>query len=139
MTQHRTHFASRLVIGLVTALVLVPLQAQQRDSEPGFAFSGTQRSRYERLDPQYRAGLADDDTALSLQTSLNFDWHGERVRVFGEILDSRIEQDDAGSFLSTSQVNALEPVQAYVEWRSGGSGASDPGSTVRVGRMTVDL
>jgi hypothetical protein len=125
-------------VGLATTLASAPLLAQGSAAEPGLKFSGVQRTRYERLDPQFRAGIGDDDTALALQTSLNFDWRGERVRVFGEILDSRVELNDASSFLSTSNVDALEPVQAYVEWRPA-SAQTNAGSTLRAGRMTVDL
>jgi hypothetical protein len=113
------------------------LTAQQDATEHGFAFSGTQRTRYERLDPQFRADIGADDTALALQTTLAFDWRGERLRVFGEVMDARVEWSDAGSYLSTSQVNTLEPIQAYVEWRrdtrAGATG------TLRAGRMTADL
>jgi hypothetical protein len=132
MTKHHALLGARLVTAVVTALVFVPLHAQQGEREPGFAFSGTHRARYETLDPQFRAGLSNSDQALALQTSLVFDWRRAAWRVGGEIMDSRHLANDTGSFANATTTNALEPLQAYVAWRHGAS-------TLRVGRVTQDL
>jgi hypothetical protein len=106
--------------------------AQTDDPPRGFAFGGWHRARYEMVDPQFRSGLSNSDQALALQTSLDIRWRGEHVELVAEIMDARAERNDAGSFVSGAIVNTLEPIQAHVAWRAGGS-------TVRIGRMTPDL
>jgi hypothetical protein len=116
-----------------------PLSSQEDLGARSFELGGTQRTRYEALNGQFRAGLDSTDRALALQTSLHFDWRHANLQVFGEIMDARVARDDAGSYLSTSNANTLEPVQAYVAWH--GASSKNPGreSTVRFGRMTLDV
>lgn len=112
----------------------------QQDGVPGSVeLGGTQRTRYETLDGQFRAALDATDRALALQTSLHFDWRRAGLQVFGEIMDARVSLDDPGSYLSTSQTNTLEPVQAYVAWRRASSATPGRESTLRAGRMTLDV
>lgn len=101
-------------------------------TENGFDFSGAQRTRYETLDPQFRAGFSDSDQAAALQTTLAFNWRRDAWLVGGEIMDSRSYANDLGSFANGTTTNALEPLQAYVAWRH-------EASTFRVGRVTQDL
>ncbi len=96
------------------------------------SLSGTHRSRYETLDPQYRAGFSNSDQALALQTTLAVDWRRGDFEAFGEIMDSRTLLNDSGSLANVTTTNALEPIQAYVAWHHGDS-------TLRVGRVTQDL
>jgi hypothetical protein len=103
-----------------------------QESTSGFEFSGAQRSRYETLDPQFRAGFSNSDQALALQTTLVFSWRRDSWRVGGEIMDSRSYLNDTGSFANGTTTNTLEPIQAYAAWRHGAS-------TVRIGRVTQDL
>jgi len=120
--------------GLAILIALSPAVAQDR----GFDFSLAQRTRYESLDGQILAGLDDPDDVLALQTSVRFDARLDRVRFVGEILDSRAELNDAGSFINNTVVNALEPLQAYVAWTPGVPEHSNVG-TLRFGRLTLDL
>jgi len=113
------------------ALAGAPTAAAQTD-QATFAFRGTQRTRYEALDPQFRSGFDDSDEALALQTTLVFDWQRGAVQVAGEIMDSRVYLNDEQSFANGTTTNTLEPIQAYVAWRRARS-------TVRVGRVTQDL
>lgn len=106
--------------------------AAAQPPEEGFSFSGANRTRYETLDPQFRPGLSNSDQALAIQTSLAFDWHKGEFQIFGEIMDSRTELNDTGSFTGVTTTNTLEPLQAFVAWRRGRS-------TLRFGRVTQDL
>jgi len=101
-------------------------------TENGFDFGGAQRTRYETLDPQFRAGFSDSDQAVALQTTLAFNWRHDAWLVGGEIMDSRSYANDLGSFANGTTTNALEPIQAYVAWRH-------DASTFRVGRVAQDL
>lgn len=112
----------------------------QEDRVPGsFEVGGTQRTRYETLDGQFRAGLDATDRALALQTRVHFDWRRANLQVFGEVMDARVALDDVASNLSTSNTNTLEPVQAYVAWRRTSSTAPGRESTLRAGRITLDV
>jgi alginate export protein len=101
-------------------------------AENGFDFGGTQRVRYEVLDPQFRAGFSNSDQAVALQTTLAFNWRRDAWLVGGEIMDSRTYANDAGSYSNTTTTNALEPIQAYVAWQH-------DASTFRLGRVAQDL
>jgi len=105
---------------------------------PHLKISGSQRTRYERLDPQFRRGFDDSDQVVALQTSVVFDWSYDAFQVVGEIMDSRGELNDEGSFL-TNTVDTLEPIQAYVAWHKKGVFEDSGNSTLRVGRFTLDL
>jgi len=109
-----------------------PGSVEGQTESSGFDFGGTQRTRYESLDPQYRAGFDDEDAAFALQTTLVFDWRRDSWHVGGEIMDSRSLGTDSASFANGTTTNALEPIQAYVAWRHGTS-------TFRVGRVAQDL
>lgn len=123
---------SLVMLGVVAALTSTHAQSETA----GFELSGSQRTRYERLANQFRPDLDEGDRALALQTSVSFDWRRENLQLYGEIMDARAGFNDAGSYLSTSGVNTLEPVQAYVAWRYG---AAEHRNTLRAGRMTLDL
>ena len=117
------------------ALAATPAVGQ----EDGFDFRGVQRTRYESLDGQIIPELDERDAVLALQTSLRFEARAEHLSFVGEILDSRAELNDAGSFINNTVVNTLEPLQAYVAWNASDPGRENVERTLRVGRMTLDL
>ena len=123
--------APGLVLTLVAPLGATGTAVAQTD-DSGFDFSGTQRTRYETLDPQFRAGFSGSDQAVALQTTLVFNWRSDAWLVGGEIMDSRSYANDTGSLVNGTTTNALEPIQAFVAWRH-------DASTFRVGRVTQDL
>ena len=138
-------------IGTVAAALIVATlfawqAARAEDGQPGDAagepahlkISGSQRTRYERLDPQFRQGFDDSDQVVALQTTVVFDWTLAAFEFVGEIMDSRGELNDEGSFL-TNTVNTLEPVQAYLAWHKRKMFDDSGDSTLRVGRFTLDL
>jgi hypothetical protein len=104
-----------------------------------FEFSGVQRSRFETIDEQFGGGLSGEDHVLALQTSLFFDYKLEKLQLFAEIMDSRGELNDEFSSVGTFLVDTLEPIQTYVAWTF--KDAVQPGSesTLRVGRLTLNV
>jgi hypothetical protein len=108
------------------------------DDAPTLKISGSQRTRYERLDQQFRKGFDDSDQVVALQTSVLFDWSRGAFQFVGEIMDSRGELNDDGSFV-TGTVDALEPIQAYFAWHKNDMFEDGGDSTLRVGRLTLDL
>jgi len=99
---------------------------------------GEQRTRYETLDGQFRAGRTGGDQALAMRTSLSADLKLRPVGVFVEGMDSRQYLSDSGSPIDTTMVDTVELLQAHARWHvsdwiAGGT------NTIRVGRETLDL
>jgi hypothetical protein len=143
----RTHIAppgprSRAAIVAVTTLLACCDASRADDAASAnsdhLQISGTQRTRYERLDPQFREGFDDSDQVLALQTTGLFDLSYDRWELVAEIMDSRGELNDEGSFVAGT-VDVLEPIQAYVAWHEKNLFGAGSDSTLRVGRMTIDL
>ena len=137
--------ASRLRAAVLVAAALLASHGAPRADEPpagsggpSFDFSGSQRTRYESLDPQFRQGFDDSDRVLALQTTLVFDVKFDALQFYAEIMDSRAELNDENSFVA-GDVDTLEPIQTFVAWRHKNTFEDGADSTLRVGRMTIDL
>lgn len=114
------------------ALPCVPAMAQ-------VSVSGTTRLRVEAIDGQARAGFNESDTLLSLRTTVAARYENGPVKVMGELWDSRVYGDNAGTPLSTGDVNALELVQAYVEWKPTRLFGRGTVATIQAGRFLLNL
>lgn len=97
------------------------------------------RARYEALDGQPRAGLDASTDLFSLRTTLFAEYDAGRVRIGGELYDSRVYLGEPGSGVSTSEVNALELVQAYVVREFGNPFGPDTSAALQAGRFTLNL
>jgi hypothetical protein len=80
---------------------------------------GEARARYETLDGQFRTRGSGGDQALALRTLILAEANLKglnlpQISVGTEIQDARLELDDEGTPLSTSNVNALDLLQACV-------------------------
>jgi hypothetical protein len=97
------------------------------------------RARYETLDGQPRVGFRAHDRQLALRSTILAEYHDGPFRIGGELYDSRVYLDRAGSAVTANEVNTMELVQAYVagDFRN----AFGPGTLaqVQVGRMTLNL
>lgn len=116
------------------ALLLLTLGAAGRAhaQDDGFAWSGAARVRYESLANQFRAGLNGSDQILSARISLRGEYRRGAWLFGGEFMDNRAWLADAGSPLSTSEVNALELVQIYAAYDFGAA-------QLTAGRFTLDI
>ena len=90
--------ASRLRAAVLVAAALLASHGAPRADEPpagsggpSFDFSGSQRTRYESLDPQFRQGFDGSDRVLALQTTLVFDVKFDALQFYAELMDSRAE------------------------------------------------
>ncbi|WP_047100093.1 alginate export family protein [Sphingomonas sanxanigenens] len=121
--------------GAGAALWNAPAAAQ----EEGVSLSGAVRLRYEAIAGQPRAGFDSKDALVNLRTNILATWRADQVRVGVELYDSRVWGDDPGTPVSTGEVNAMEPVQAYVG--ADFDGALGPGSRLALtaGRMMLNL
>lgn len=103
------------------------------------SIAGEYRLRYEHLANPFRPSASGSEQLLAERISLAVtvdgggNFHGR-----AELLDSRAWLDDAGSPLGTDDVNALEPLEAWLGWRM--SPRSLGGELdLRAGRMALNL
>jgi hypothetical protein len=113
--------------------------AAQTTAPDGLTLSGTTRVRAEAIDGQARAGFNEADELLNLRTTLMAQYRDGPVRLVGELWDSRVYGDDAGTPVSTGEVNALELVQAFVEAKLPGVLGDGSSATVQAGRFVMNL
>ena len=140
-----------LTIALLgAAAAAAPVAAQQQRNAPftlqralgapdGLKISGSVRGRYEALHNQFRPGLGRNDDLFVLRSTLFAEYDSGLIRIGGELMDSRAYFTDAGSSVSTSEVNALELVQGYVGVDLGAALGSGSTTSIDVGRFTMDL
>ncbi|MFP4518001.1 MAG: alginate export family protein [Oceanicaulis sp.] len=123
----------------MTPLVLfAALGGQAADASPRFSLEGEVRVRYETLEGRFRAGRGGCDQLLAFRSLLHgrADLGGMAAGV--ELQDSRTYLDDAGTPLSSSYVNALDILQAYVAFDAPTPFAAGRG-TLTLGRQTVSI
>lgn len=103
------------------------------------SLSGSQRTRFETLDGQFRAGRNGGDQVLVFRTTLHGELRLEDLRLSIELADSRAKLADSGTPLSTGIVNTLELLQAYVRLTTDDLFAEGATSVLTAGRMTMDV
>lgn len=101
------------------------------------------RARYETLDGQFRANGRGGDQALAFRTLLLAEAQLDAMGVPGaaigiELQDARKELDDSGTPLSTSNVNALDVLQAYARFALP-KPAGIREASLTLGRQTMDI
>ncbi|MGR8918180.1 MAG: alginate export family protein [Gammaproteobacteria bacterium] len=107
---------------------------------PGwFSLSGSQRTRYETLDGQFRAGRGGSDQMVALRTIVLAELRFPSLRIGLEGIDSRAYLDDRGSPLSTTMINPVELLQGYIAWDFTDLLADGDRGVLRAGRLTLDV
>lgn len=109
------------------------------DAPDWLSLGGTFRARIENLDERFRAGRQGSDQGLMLRTTLKSEIRFGQLSVGGELIDSRALYNDSGSNVSTGIVNTAEMLQGYLKWDATNLIAPNSSSTVRAGRMTLDV
>lgn len=100
---------------------------------------GQQRTRYETVDGQFRAGRTGEDHIFAFRTRIEAIARRGDWELGGEIMDSRQSSADMGTPLSTGIVNAVEVLQAWVGWNVEDLfGTGDQGKLI-FGRHTMDI
>jgi hypothetical protein len=107
--------------------------------QDGLSLSGAVRVRYEAIDGQARAGFNKKDDLLNLRTNVLARYRKSHIEVAVELYDSRVWGDRVGTPVSTNEVNALEPVQAYVAGTFRDPLGAGSRITVTAGRMMLNL
>lgn len=91
------------------------------------------RARIEAIGNQFRPNIAPHDTALLLRTGIAAEYDAGPLIIGGEVIDSRAYFERNRSSVSTSEVNAIEPVQAYLKTDFSNR------FSAQAGRFTMDL
>lgn len=129
----------RMAAWFLIAVAATPLPAMAQAVPEGFSFTGNLRLRGEAIGGQARAGFNADDALLETRAQLRLTWRHDRIRAVAELHDSRAWGADPGTPLSTGEVNALEPVQAFVQADLGSLLGKGTTASIQVGRFTMEL
>ena len=108
-------------------------------AEPAVRLSGEVRARVESIDNTPRAGVLDSETLVSFRTTLNLAIGRGPFQLGGTLIDSRVYTPRAGSAVTSNEVNAIEPVQAFAAYDA--DGALGAGSTLHLqgGRFAMNV
>lgn len=120
-------------IGISILPIALTSTLSHAQPESTWTLDGSVRLRYENLHNAYRKSSNGDDQLLTSHSLVSLKaeggvWIGEI-----EMSDQRAWLDDAGTPLGTDDVNALEPLQAWVGWNPNDQ------FTAKAGRITLDL
>lgn len=126
-----------LTLPVLVFFCATPAFAQDKDE--GLTVTGSVRLRYEAIDGQARAGFNKSDELVNLRTNILAEYRKDNVRVGVELFDSRVWGDNAGTPVSTNEVNTFEPVQVYVAADFAGAFGKGTKLTLTAGRMTLNL
>lgn len=126
-----------LVVAVSSVAFVSPARAQE--AREGFSVSGAIRLRYEAIDGQARVGFNKNDDMVNLRTNVLARYRKSDIEVAVELYDSRVWGDRAGTPVSTNEVNALEPVQAYVAGTLREALGDGSKVTITAGRMMLNL
>ncbi|MGJ3231334.1 MAG: alginate export family protein [Oceanicaulis sp.] len=88
--------------------------SQQVEPAARFTFEGSTRVRYETLSAPFRAGRTGSDQQLSWRTRALGEYDAGAISFGVEGFDSRAYATDEGSVLSSTAINTLDILQAYV-------------------------
>jgi hypothetical protein len=98
-----------------------------------------QRTRYETMDGQYKAGAKGGDQQIPLQTDVFLEARFKNFRLGGEFMDARQFGSDSGSGVNNTQVNGVDLLQAYLAWSNQNTLYSGLGTELIVGRQTLNF
>jgi hypothetical protein len=117
-----------------------PWRLQEAIKLPSWlSLSGSFRTRYESLDSQFRVGRGGGDQILLMRTTAKAEIHHGPLTFGAELQDSRAARGDTGTPITTSLVNPLELLQAYLQWQTTDLVAPGATSKLRAGRITLDV
>lgn len=121
------------------SLLALLLVATPACSEDGLTLSANTRLRYETIEGQPRTGFNDSDDLFNIRTIVTGEYRSGQLKFGAELYDSRVYGGDAGTPITTGEVNTLELVQAYVGYDI--PGAFGPGTKLglQAGRFTLNL
>ena len=113
--------------------------SRANDAPDDLTVSVSIRPRIEAISGQFRPNAAREDALLSVRTTLAVDYHPNDFFIGGEIWDVRGYLTSDRSSTGTGEINALEPIQAYIGYQLGDALGDGSSSRITAGRFTQDL
>lgn len=135
----RSAYIPRALLLAAAALAPIAPVAAETSSENGFEISGSIRVRGDAVEGQFRPGKAEDDAILMLRTTLLTRFTANPVKLVAELFDARVYGQDPTTPIGTGEVNALEPLQAYIGLDLGSIVGPVLKGEIRAGRLTMDI
>lgn len=127
----------RAAFSAAATLLAVTPAAAQTSATGGLEISGSFRVRGDAIDGQFRPGKAENDAIMMLRTTLKASYTAGPVQVLGELVDARAYGQDLTTPIGTSEVNAIEPLQAYVGLDLGQIIGQGFNGNLKAGRFTM--
>lgn len=115
----------------LAAALLLPCAARAEDGKLDVSLEV--RTRVEVIDGQFRPGLVESDAALLTRVLIAAEYDAGPIRIGGELIDARSFFQRTRSSVSTTEVDTLEPIQAYLA-----TDLSDQAKLI-AGRFTLNL
>lgn len=103
----------------------------------GLDIGASVRLRYETLDNEFRPGFPASDDIVVLRTLVHASYDSGPVRLAAELQDARAYDTNVKSPVSTTEVDAMELIQAYVGFDIGDRKA--PAVAIDLGRFSMDV
>ena len=116
-----------------------PPTLQDAIGSDDFTISASVRTRYESYENPFRSSGAEAADLLSFRTIVQAEYDAGPIRIGGQLQDARAYWADAGTPLSTADVNALELVEAYVTAELGEALGGGSTTEVTAGRFLLGL
>lgn len=143
-----SHFRRRILLTILVALVTCFQSAAIAEvtkwslnsllkTPEWLSISGAQRTRFETLDEQFRAGGNGSDQILVFRTNILAQLEWRQWNFAFEVLDSRQAYGDENTKIASGDVNPLDVLQLYAKWNFASDERAE--SSMRVGRFTMDI
>lgn len=126
-------FAALMVMASPAVAQTVP------EAPEGLDVSASVRLRYEVIQDQARANVPVDETSTQLRTILRATYRTGRVTFGGGLYDSRALDAANPTALTNNDVNAMEPLEAWVAVDLGTPGDDRVSGRLQLGRTYLNL
>jgi len=103
------------------------------------SMSVEQRTRYETMNGQYKAGAKGGDQQIPLQTDVFMEARFRNFRIGGEFMDARQFGADSGSGVNNTHVDSIDLIQGYVAWADQNTLFSGLGTEIIAGRQSLNF
>jgi hypothetical protein len=108
-------------------------------SESKLTIDASARARIEVIDGQFRPATSPDDVFVSFRTTVAAHLDLGDFTLGGEVVDARGYGESDKSSVKTTEVDALEPVQAYAAYRFHNVAQKGDTLTATAGRFSLDI
>jgi hypothetical protein len=127
-----------ILMGIATQAAAHPEDGKGKP-ESKLTIDAGARARIEAIDGQFRPATSPDDVFVSFRTTIAAHLDLGDFTLGGEIVDARGYGESDRSSVKTTEVDALEPVQAYAAYRFHDVAQKGDTLTATAGRFSLDI